>query len=307
MLLLPMKYASIDIGSNTLLLLIADDASGELVSLVDLCEFGRLGQGMATSTRLHPEAIARSLAIAKRFRAAMDEHADLRVGCVATQAIREADNRADFVTPAEEILGTKIEVIDGEREASLVARAVACSFPALCEQELVVVDVGGASTEFIHIRAGVVVSRTSLPIGAVRLRERFLHSDPPTSGEVQALNLGIDQALAELDLPTGTPVVGSAGTATTIASMKLELESYQPDQIHGVRLSPEEVVKTLERLLAAPLSKKTSMPGLEPGRADVIAAGVAIYSRVLEKLQASSFIVSDRGVRWGLIYELAAH
>ena len=307
MLLRPMKYASIDIGSNTLLLLIADDASGELVSLVDLCEFGRLGQGMATSTRLHPDAIARSLAIVKRFRAAMDEHPDLRVGCVATQAIREADNRADFVTPAEEILGTKIEVIDGEREATLVARAVASSFPALCEQELVVVDVGGASTEFIHIRAGEVVSRTSLPIGAVRLRERFLHSDPPTPGETQALNLGIDQALAELDLPKGTPVVGSAGTATTIASMKLQLESYQPDQIHGLRLSPDEVEKTLERLLAAPLSKKTSMPGLEPGRADVIAAGVAIYSRVLKKLQASSFVVSDRGVRWGLIYELAKH
>ena len=301
------KYASIDIGSNTLLLLIADDASGQPVSVLDLCEFGRLGQGMATSSQLHPDALARSLAILKRFRAAMDVHANLRVGCVATQAIREADNRADFVAPAEAILGTKIEIIDGQREANLVARAVASSFPALCEQELVVVDVGGASTEFIHIRNSEVVSRTSLPIGAIRLRERFLHSDPPTSQEVQALESGIDLALAELDLPTCTPVVGSAGTATTIASMKLELASYQPERIHGLRLSPDEVTTTLDTLLRATCAKKRLMPGLEPGRADVVAAGVAIYSRVLNKLKANAFIVSDRGVRWGLIYELAKH
>lgn len=299
------KYASIDIGSNTLLLLIADDSSGSLVSVVDQCEFGRLGQGMATSSRLHPEAVERSLAIVKRYRALLDEHETLRVGCVATQAIREAENRAEFVKPAEEILGTSIEIIAGQREAELVASAVAHSFPELCQNELVVVDVGGGSTEFIHIKDQKLVSLESLPIGAVRLTERYLLSDPPTPEETQRLLSQIDAELAALDLPPGVPVVGTAGTATTIASLKLQLGEYQPELIHGLRLSSSEVTNTLNSLLETPLSNKKLLRGLEPQRADVIAGGVAIYSRVLQDLQASSFVVCDRGVRWGLVYELA--
>ena len=298
-------FASIDIGSNTLLLLIADDATGELVSVVDECEFGRLGQGMANSTKLHPDALDRSLAIAKRFRATLDKHKPLRVGCVATQAIREADNRDAFVKPAEEILGTSIEVIAGQREADLVARAVSSSFPDLCKDEVVVVDVGGGSTEFIHIRGSKIIFLKSLPIGAVRLRERYLHSDPPTSEETRSLIGAIDDELAALELPTGVPVVGSAGTSTSIASLKLKLSQYDPERIHGLRLPPSEVANTLAALLEATLEKKKLMRGLEPERADVIAAGVAIYSRVLEKLKSPEFIVCDRGVRWGLLYELA--
>ncbi len=299
-------FASIDIGSNTLLLLIADDASGELVSVVDECEFGRLSQGMAHSTSLHPDAIQRSLAITKRFRATLDKHKPVRVGCVATQAIREADNRDEFVKPAEEILGTRIEVIAGQREADLVARAVISSFPALCSEEVVVVDVGGGSTEFIHIRGSELVFLKSLPIGAVRLRERYLHSDPPTQEETRSLLSAIDEELSTLELPEGVPVVGSAGTSTSIASLKLKLDRYEPERIHGFRLSSSEVANTLATLLEASLEKKKSMRGLEPQRADVIAAGVAIYSRVLEKTRSTEFTVCDRGVRWGLLYELAA-
>jgi exopolyphosphatase/guanosine-5'-triphosphate,3'-diphosphate pyrophosphatase len=115
----------------------------------------------------------------------------------------------------------------------------------------------------------------------------------------------IDDELAALELPTGVPVVGSAGTSTSIASLKLKLSQYDPERIHGLRLPPSEVANTLAALLEASLEKKKSMRGLEPERADVIAAGVAIYSRVLEKLKSPEFIVCDRGVRWGLLYELA--
>ena len=300
------KYASIDIGSNTLLLLIADDASGELLSVVDECDFGRLGQGMASGSSLHPEAIERSLLIVKRYRELLDQHQVDKLGIVATQALREADNRELFVEPAEEILRAKIQVIDGEREASLVATAVAKSFPLLCEQELVIVDVGGGSTEFIHVRAGAVVSLKSLPIGAVRQSERYLRSNPPAAHETSDLIAAIDSALAELDLPVGVTVVGTAGTATTIASMALKLATYQPERIHGCQLSTGEVAKTLAQLLEATIEERCSFVGLEPQRAEVIPGGVAIYSRVLEHLEAPRFIVSDRGVRWGLIYELAS-
>jgi exopolyphosphatase/guanosine-5'-triphosphate,3'-diphosphate pyrophosphatase len=300
------KYASIDIGSNTLLLLIADDAKGSLERVVDECDFGRLGQGMANSNRLHPDAIDRSMAIVKRYREILNEHAPLEIACVATQAIREAENRDDFVNPAQDLLGTRIEIIAGQREADLVARAVSNSFPELCEKELVVVDVGGGSTEFIHIKNQEAVSLNSIPIGAVRLSERYLLSDPPNPEETRQLFATIDEELKVLDLPRGVPVVGTAGTATTIASLKLKLGEYDPERIHGLTLTRSEVARTLASLLEATLAKKKQMRGLEPQRADVIAGGVAIYSRVLERLDSPSFVVCDRGVRWGLVYELAA-
>lgn len=299
------RFATIDIGSNTILLLVVDDATGELVSVVDECEFGRLSQGLSVSNRLHPDAIKRGLAILARYRELLSEQKVDAMACVGTQALREAENRNDFIGPAEAILGTSIEIITGEREAQLVAGAVRHSFPELCRENLVTVDVGGASTEFIVIGAGKVLSVSSLPIGAVRLSEIYLKSDPPSHEEVAELQAAIDIALATLVLPSGATVVGTAGTATTIASIELELPSYQPQRIHGLELSSAQVQATSQRLLNMPLAEKSVLVGLEPQRADIIAGGVAIYSRVLRRLGSSRFIVSDRGVRWGLAYELA--
>ena len=299
------RYATIDIGSNTILLLVVDSSSGELHSVVDECEFGRLSQGLSAGKRLHPDSIARSLDIITRYARILDEHEVDGIACVGTQALREAENRQDFVGPAEKILGTSIEIIAGEREAELVSNAVIHSFPDLCAGEVVTVDVGGASTEFIVIRAGQVCQVKSLPIGAVRLSERHLRSDPPTADELSALSDAIDSALDELELPAHAPVIGTAGTATTVASIELELPSYQPQRIHGLELGPGQVHATLERLASLPLAEKKSLTGLEPQRADIIVGGIAIYSRVLERLGSSRFVVSDRGVRWGLAYELA--
>ncbi len=299
------KFASVDIGSNTILLLVVDDQSGELRSIVDECEFGRLSQGLASSNCLHPDAIERSLAIIGRYRSLLDQHLIDKIACVGTQALRESENRQDFIGAAERILGARIEIIAGEREAQLVATAVCKSFPALCEDELVTVDVGGASTEFIVIRHGQVVSVKSLPIGAVRLSESYLKSDPPSPEELRALDAAIDSQLATLQLPRGAILVGTAGTATTIASIELALPSYQPQRIHGLELSATQVARTLARLHALPLQEKKQLVGLEAERADIVAGGVAIYSRVLEAMASNRFVVSDRGVRWGLAYELA--
>ncbi len=298
------KFASIDIGSNTLLLLIVDDSSGELVAIVDECDFGRLGQGLAHSSTLHPDAVARSLKIVRRYRDIMQRHDLARVACVGTQALREATNRIDFVGPAEEILGCPIEIIDGKREAQLVARAVIESFPQQCTRDVLCVDVGGASTEFIHIAGGVTRSVISVPIGAVRLTELYLPGDPPSDVEIQRLYGHIDTVLAELDLPTGAQLVGSAGTATTIASIHLELCSYQPERIHGYEMSREVVEAVVGSLLSMPHAERKKLPGLEPKRADIIAGGVAIYSRAIQAIDATSLLISDKGVRWGLAYEL---
>ena len=298
-----MKTAVIDIGTNTLLLLVVDEQLGRVV---DLCRFGRLGKGLDASGRLAPEAIAKSLDICREYRAVMTEHDIKTPHVISTQALREAANAGDFVGPAEEILGAPIEIIGGSREAELAYLSVARTFPELGDSCFVVVDVGGGSTELITANDGGVVSAVSVPIGAVRLTERYLESDPPVVGEVLRLDDKIDRVLAELELPAGVPVIGTAGTATTMAAFSLGLTAYDPDKVTGHRLSPEDVVKLRQRLFAATTAERREMPGIEPQRADVIAAGVAIYHRVMHRIGATVLITCDRGIRWGLAYELAA-
>lgn len=298
-----MKTAVIDIGTNTLLLLIVDE---ELRRVVDLARFGRLGKGLDASGGLAPEAIARSLEICREYRRVMDEHGVAAPAVIATQALREAHNAAAFVAPAQEILGAPIEIIAGEREAQLAFLSVARTFADLAGQPYVVVDVGGGSTELIATDGHRVVSAVSVPIGAVRLTERHLAHDPPTADEIRALDADIDARLAPLALPTGVPVVATAGTATTMAAVKLALTAYDPDKVTGLRLSPEEVDALRTRLLAASTAERLAMAGVEPQRADVIAAGVAIYARVVHRVGAPRLVTCDRGIRWGLAYERAA-
>jgi exopolyphosphatase/guanosine-5'-triphosphate,3'-diphosphate pyrophosphatase len=295
-----MATAVIDIGTNTLLLLIVDDA---MRPLVDLCRFGRLGKGLDATGRLAEDAIANSLDICREYRRVIDDHGALRPIVVATQAAREATNAADFVVPAEQILRAPIEVIAGRREAELAATAVARTFPELEGARYLVVDVGGGSTELITVESGRVASEISVPIGAVRMTERHLAHDPPVAAEVAALNADIDRHLAEVALPRAVPVIGTAGTATTLAAVQLGLTRYDAQAVTGLRMAPAAVAAQLSRLLAATVAERKAIAGVEPQRADVIAAGVAIFARILERTEAPVLITCDRGIRWGIAYE----
>jgi exopolyphosphatase/guanosine-5'-triphosphate,3'-diphosphate pyrophosphatase len=272
----------------------------------EACRFGRLGQGLDASGRLSDEAVARSLAILREYRGEIDRRRVRRVGAVGTQALREAANAAAFLAPAREILGCDVEVITGEREAELVFAAAARSFPALAAGDLVVCDVGGGSTEVIVGRGGSVASRVSLPIGSVRLAERHLRADPPTADEARALIAAIDAALAPLALPAGAPVVGVAGTATTLAAVELRLRSYDPARLQGARIPLGAIERQLARYLELSTAQRKHLPGLEPERADVIPAGAALFARLLRRAGADALVVNDRGIRWAVAWELAA-
>jgi exopolyphosphatase/guanosine-5'-triphosphate,3'-diphosphate pyrophosphatase len=299
-----MRSAVIDIGTNTLLLLVVEpDGAGGLRPVVDLCRFGRLGQGLDASGVLAEEAITRSLAICHEYAAVMDAHQVGRRTVVGTQALREARNAAAFVTPAEALLGAPIEVIAGAREADLAFTAVARSFPALAGTPYVVVDVGGGSTELITTDGAKVVAAVSVPIGAVRLTERHLHGDPPTAAEIAALHADIDGRLAALVLPHGVPVIGTAGTATTMASLALALARYDAAAVTGYRLTPAAVAALAARLLGATVATRRELVGMVRERADVVAAGVAIFARIVARLDAPVMITCDRGIRWGVAYE----
>ena len=303
------RLATVDIGTNTLLLLVGEvGADGVVRAVRDECRFGRLGQGLDRSGRLADEAIERSLAIAREFRGYLDDAGVEAVAAVGTQALREASNASDFLVPAQELLGTRIEVIGGEREAELVYRSVAAAFPELAAGDLVVADVGGGSTEVIAGRGGVITSLVSLPIGAVRLSERHLHGDPPAADEARALVADIDEHLGRLDpdlAGAGAALVGTAGTATTLAAVAQRLPAYDASRVQGFRLARAEVERLVARFLELTLAEKRRLPGLEPQRADVIAGGAAIYARLAAHLGADAMITSDRGVRWGLLHELA--
>jgi exopolyphosphatase/guanosine-5'-triphosphate,3'-diphosphate pyrophosphatase len=301
------RTAVIDIGTNTLLLLVVErDDRGALHPVRDLCRFGRLGQGLDASGRLHDDAIARSLEICREYAAVMSELGVARRFVIGTQALREAANAAAFVGPAEALLGARIEIIEGAREAELAFRAVAATFPELRGQAYVVVDVGGGSTEIIGTGDGATVaSATSVKLGAVRLRERHLKSDPPAPDEVRALVGDIDALLAPLALPKGALVIGTAGTATTLASVQLGLHAYDPDRVTGLRLEASVVDAALVRLLSMTIDRRRALPGMVVERADVLPAGVAIFSRVIAKVGAPAMIVCDRGIRWGVAHERA--
>ena len=302
-----MKTAVIDIGTNTLLLLVIEAEHGNPGSarvLADECEFGRLGQGLDSSGALAHAAITRSLDICRRYRAIIDAHHVDSVHIVATQALREASNAALFREPAEQLLGATIEIIAGEREAGLAFSAVVAALPALAGTPYVVVDVGGGSTEFITTDGARVVSAVSIPIGAVRLTERHLKSDPPTAAEIAALHADIDARLASIELPKNVPLVGTAGTATTMAALALQLLKYDPDKITGVRLAPADVATQSANLLAATTAARRILPGMEAARADVVAAGVAIFARAVVHMQSPTMIVCDRGIRWGVANEV---
>jgi exopolyphosphatase/guanosine-5'-triphosphate,3'-diphosphate pyrophosphatase len=280
-------------------------APGATVEVLDeRAEITRLGRGIGRQGELDAAAIERTLAALREFAALAQRHG-ARIAVVGTEALRRAANAAAFLGPAAEILGTEVEVIDGEREAALTFRAVVTSFADASVGTLAVVDIGGGSTEIVLASGGEVRFRTSLPLGSVRLTEAFVHHDPPASAERTSIAEAVDAAISAVPFE-GKPatLVGVAGTVTSLAAMSLELASYDPARVHGHRLSRAELSREIARLGAATQAQREQMIGLDPRRADVIYAGALILDRVAAAAGVAEIRVSDRGIRWGLLYEL---
>lgn len=300
-----MRVAAIDVGTNTVLLTIAE-IDGEPRAVEEAAEIVRLGEGLDRSGRLGEAAIGRTVAVLERFAARIGAHGCERVRAVATEAVRKAANGEAFLRAADAALapvGGRMEVIAGEREARLSWRAVADSFPALVGPRTVL-DIGGGSTELI-VGDAAVEGVISLPIGSVRLTERIIAHDPPSADERARLAATVDEALAAAPAPRGT-LVGIAGTVTTLAAMAQRLATYDGARVHGARLDRATLDALVDMLGTTPLADKRRTPGLDPKRADVIYAGAVILSRVMARAGSDVCVVSDRGIRWGLVYECAA-
>ena len=302
-----MRLATIDIGTNTTLLLVVEVAGGDLRVLAERAEITRLGRGIGADGGLGRPGIERTLAVLADYATVARAHgADIHIHAIGTEGLRRAPNARDFLEPAAVVLGTPVEVIDGDREAALTFLAAEQSFPEATKGTAVVIDIGGGSTEIIVARAGRVEFRRSLPVGSVRLTEKHVRNDPATPAEVTAITREIAQHLADVPFPPGpVTLIGTAGTVTTLTAMSLGLKSYDPTIVHGHRLTMLALDQQIGRLRASTQADRENMAGLDPKRADVVLAGACILQQIALAARAPEILVSDRGIRWGLVYEIA--
>jgi exopolyphosphatase / guanosine-5'-triphosphate,3'-diphosphate pyrophosphatase len=226
---------------------------------------------------------------------------------VGTSALRDADNSAEVLSRFKQQLGLDVRIISGDEEAALSFLAVQRGLP-LNGRELLVVDVGGGSTEFIRGSEAGISQAVSINIGSVRLTEQFLHSDPVPKEECEAMRLVIERELALLPyqwLKDGSilNLVGIAGTFTTLAAVEKRLARYAHGEVHGSRLTLSEVRRQVALYQGKTIAERKAIDGLEPKRADVILAGATLIERIMVFFHLQQAIVSDHGVRYGLLHE----
>lgn len=298
-----MRVAAIDIGTNTILMLIAEERDGTLVQVRDEMTIVRLGEDVDRTRALKPEAIARARACLERYATIAHEEAVDRIGVVGTSAMRDAGGGEEVRAIVRDLFGVDARTISGEEEARLTFRGGTSGLDL--HGTICVVDIGGGSTEIVIGRGGSISFARSFDIGSVRLTERFVHHDPATAEELANVKQHVAATLAELAPLRDATLVGIAGTMTTLAAVELGLVPYDGARVHGHAMTREAVAAVVDRLAALPLDRRKAVPGLEPKRADVIVQGGWIALGVMDRLAVSSLRISDRGVRWGVAEELA--
>lgn len=309
------RFAAIDVGTNTVLLLVAERGDGGFAPVAERAEITRLGRGVDRSGLLAPEAIRETVEVLARFAAEARSLGAREIACVATSAARDAGNGAAFFEAVQAGAGLEPEIISGAEEARLVYRSAWRDFglgggPGMpAGPPLAVLDVGGGSTEFTWGDTPTPQGRVSLQLGAVRLTERLVAGDPVGQETLAQLRSAAAEAMRDLrklegmaELP-GARLVAVAGTACTLAAVEQGAPAYDPERVHGAELTSDQIESLVERLAALPLETRRRLPGMQPKRADVIVAGGVIVAEALRAVGFRRLTVSDRGVRWGLLYD----
>ena len=303
------RLASIDVGSNTLRLLIAEPAiSAPLRPIQAERRITRLGENFLPDKTLQPPAMERSMAALKEFVELMGLNGVSDYSAGATAVVREASNGGQFLDQVQRQTGLSIRLLSGSEEARLSLLGVA-SVISNKESSMVIFDIGGGSTELIWRapQGSNPVESLSLPVGVVHLTEAFLQEDPPGFEACGRLRRQVSGVLKRLSLPENlheTRWVGTAGTATTLASMHLRLQAYDPDRISGQVLDKGWLVELCDGLAQMTIAERSKLPGLEPGREDIILAGALVTVELMERFGFCQFTVSDAGLLEGLFFEL---
>lgn len=299
------SVGAIDIGTNSVRLLVTDAAGNELERLMRMT---RLGQDVDVSGRLAPEAIARTVAVLAEYAERLRKHGASRVRAVATSAARDAHNGEEFFAEAERALGVRPQLLSGDAEARL---SFAGSTHGLPESQgpFLIIDLGGGSTEFV-LGSKQPDAAISLQMGCVRMTERHLRSDPPTPAELAACAADVRAQLAQvravLDPSRARSVLGLAGTVTALSAMQLGLERYDATRTHHSRISAAQVTSLTARLAAATVAERRTLL-VEPQRAEVIVGGAVVLSTILSELGIAELLVSEHDILDGLAASVRAH
>jgi exopolyphosphatase / guanosine-5'-triphosphate,3'-diphosphate pyrophosphatase len=304
-----MRAAIVDIGTNSTRLLIADVADGSLTELERRSIVTRLGEGVDATGALGEEPQQRVFRVLDSYAEAIEAHrCDARTA-VMTSAVRDASNGAQFAATVRDRYGLEGRTLSGDEEARFTFLGASAAPAADADQPLVVIDIGGGSTELVVGRRGEVSFHVSTQVGVVRHTERHLHSDPPTADELDALARDTGPRFEDAvpaDVRAGVhSAIAVAGTATQCAAIDLELYPYDPDRVEGHLLTIETLQGLLRRLASVPLEERTSVRGLDPARAPTIVAGVVVLCEALRAFGLEETRVSERDILWGVALDTA--
>jgi exopolyphosphatase / guanosine-5'-triphosphate,3'-diphosphate pyrophosphatase len=305
-----MRIASIDIGTNTLRILVGEAKDKELKKLYIDRVITRLGGGFNKEGRIPEDVASRALRVLRRFADVLKIYQVQKIRAVATSIVRESINGYEFLERVQSETGIRAEAISGEEEARLTVRGVLKSVSVNSEYSMIF-DVGGGSTEYVLVERGKIVGVRSTNLGVVHLTERFLKSDIPSKSDISVISVEIRDVLSsELSwIPKVSnnklTLIGTAGTPTTLAAIELGLGKYDPDLVNGFVLKKDAVLKIFNTLIRISAEERLRIRGLEKGREDVIIPGALIVLKTMEGFSKDEILVSDGGLLEGVAYSIS--
>jgi exopolyphosphatase/guanosine-5'-triphosphate,3'-diphosphate pyrophosphatase len=301
--------AAIDIGTNTVLLLVAEYANGVIRNVHEEHRVPRLGKGVDADKNINQAATDRVIDALSAYKKILE--ADFpkveEVIVTATSAVRDANNRDEFIAEIKDATGFEVRLLSGKEEADCTAAGALSVLPSIDVEETLILDIGGGSTEVAHIKNGKVIDGHSFDMGSVRFTERFLLGNPPSGKEISTCREKVKEFFDSRPFEVGSNIkaIGVAGTLTTLAAMVLDLTSYEPDELNGFTLLPEHLNNFIAEFEEHPHEEMLAQnPVYLQGREDIFLAGMLILEGFVNQFQLKEVIVSTGGIRHGAVITL---
>lgn len=300
-----MKIGTIDIGTNSMRLLIADYNNNKIENRKKYINTTRIGQGVDKDGYITKEAMERNLKALKEFSDKCKEEKCHKVYCMGTSALRDSKNGQEFVNKAKQLTGIDVKIICGEEESNLGFMGVLEGTNSDKKDDILVIDIGGGSTEFIVGNEEGIKFCKSENVGALRMTEKFINTDPVSDEDFNAMTKFIEETVLstidKINTMNISKLVGIGGTITSLSAMNQQLEVYSMEKIHNSVVTKKDLEKILQNLKMMTLNDKKTLKGLQPKRADIITAGVEILNIVMEKLEFEEIMISEYDNLEGLI------
>ncbi len=302
-----MKYASIDIGTNAVLMLIVEiDIDNCISDIFDLSTITRLGEGLKEKGQLDIKAMERTFSALEKYKNIIYKNNVSKVFCVGTSALREAENSEFFLKTVKENLNLNIEVISEEKEAYYTYLSVKYD-ETIKEDDFIIIDIGGGSTEIITGNDNGLFDFVSLPVGSVKLTEMFVKHNPPLESELFLLEDHVKSLLKEIPFDGRKKIlIGTAGTITTLAAIVLDLDIFDKDRIHTLKISLLKIDMVIDSIRKIEISRRSSIKGMEQGREDILLQGIILLREIMLYFGADHVTVSVKGGRYGVLYDRLA-